>query len=101
LYSGTLLELALKLVICRLLDVSNLPTIFQVHDLELLLCCSGQVSRFAPGTALETNFSLIHHNWSMTLRYEGAVKTQQDSDRFDRALFDPSNGVITDLSQYF
>ncbi len=101
LYAGTLLELALKLVIGKHLGIVNLPTIFQVHDLDLLLCCSGQQSLFKPGTALETNFSLIHNNWSMALRYEGATKTQQNSDRFDQALFDPSNGVITYLSQYF
>ncbi len=67
LYAGTLLELALKVVICKHLGVSKLPAIFQVHDLELLLYCSGQ----------------------------------QDSDDFDQALFDPSHGVITYLSQYF
>jgi len=101
LYSGTLLELALKLVICKLLGVSNLPTIFQVHDLYLLLYCSGQHDHFKVGTSIETNFSLVHTDWSMALRYEGAIKTQQDVDRFDRALFDPSDGVITYLSQYF
>lgn len=101
LYAGTLLELALKLVICKLLGVSNLPTIFQVHDLYLLLYCSGQHDHFKAGTAIETNFSLVHTDWSMSLRYEGAIKTQQDADRFDRALFDPSDGVITYLSQYF
>lgn len=53
LHGGTLLELALKLVMCKHLGITNLPTIFQVHDLNLLLCCSGQWRRFAPGTALE------------------------------------------------
>ncbi len=101
LYGGTLLELALKLVMSKHLGITNLPTIFQVHDLDLLLCCSGQLSRFKPGTALETNFSFIQNNWSMTLRYEGAVRTQQNADQFNHALFDSVNGVITYLSQYF
>lgn len=101
LHGGTLLELALKLVMCKHLGITNLPAIFQVHDLDLLLCCSGQLSRFKPGTVLETNFSLIQNNWSMALRYEGAIKTQQHSDQFNQALFDPANGVITYLSQYF
>ena len=101
LYGGTLLELALKLVMCKQLGVTNLPAIFQVHDLDLLLCCSGQLGRFKPGTALETNFSLVQNNWSMALRYEGAVRTQQNSDQFNQALFDPANGVISYLSQYF
>ncbi len=101
LHGGTLLELALKVVMCKHLDITNLPTIFQVHDLNLLLCCSGQWSRFAPGTVLEKNYSLILDDWSMSIRYEGPIKSQQDSNRFDQALFDPANGVITYLSQYF
>jgi hypothetical protein len=101
LHGGTLLELALKLVMCKHLGITNLPTIFQVHDLDLLLCCSGQLSRFKPGTTLETNFSLVQNNWSTALRYEGAIKTQQNSDQFNQALFDSANGVITYLSQYF
>jgi hypothetical protein len=101
LYAGTLLELAFKLVICKHLGITNLPTIFQVHDLDLLLCCSGQQSRFGAGTALHKNFSKIQDHWTMALCYEGAVKTQQDSDDCDKALFDPSYGLLTLLSQYF
>jgi len=101
LYAGTLLELALKLALCKLLGVSNLPTIFQVHDLDLLLHCSGQLNRVRSDKPLLENFSFIHDNWSMAIRYEGAVRTQQDSDAFDLALFDPSHGLIIFLSQYF
>jgi hypothetical protein len=36
LHAGILLEVALKLAICRHLNVPKLPIIFQVHDLELL-----------------------------------------------------------------
>jgi hypothetical protein len=101
LYAGTLLELALKLVISKHLEVTNLPTIFQVHDLELLLCCSGLRTRLTTDNFLNENFLLIHKRWSMALRYEGATKTQQDADDFDQALFAPFHGVITFLSQYF
>ncbi len=101
LYIGTLLELALKLAICKLMGVSNLPTIFQVHDLDLLLYCSGQQKRFEEGTALRKNFSKIQDHWAMALRYKGAVKTQQDSDDCDKALFDLSHGLLTVLSQNF
>lgn len=101
LYAGTLLELALKLVMCKHLEVSNLPTIFQVHDLELLLCCSGLRTRLTTDNFLNENFLLIHKRWSIALRYEGATQTQQDADDFDRALFAPTHGVITFLSQYF
>jgi hypothetical protein len=101
LYAGTLLELALKLVMCKHLEVSNLPTIFQVHDLELLLYCSGLYTRLSSDDLLNENFLLIHKRWSMALRYEGTAQTQQDADDFDQALFSPSHGVITFFSQYF
>lgn len=101
LHAGTLVELALKLVICRQLRIKQLPAIFQVHDLELLLYCSGQYDRLFDDTRLQQSFSLIHRRWSMALRYEGAIQTQNDSDEFHRALFDPINGVITFLSQHF
>jgi len=101
LYAGTLLELALKLVISKHMEVTNLPTIFQVHDLELLLCCSGLYARLTTNKLVHENFLLIHKRWSMALRYEGATQTQQDADDFDRALFAPIHGVITFLSQYF
>ncbi len=101
LYAGTLLELALKLVISKHLEVTNLPAIFQVHDLELLLCCSGLRTRLTTDNFLNENFLLIHKRWSMALRYEGPTQTQRDADAFDQALFSPTNGVITFLSQYF
>lgn len=101
LYAGTLLELALKLVISKHLQVSNLPAIFQVHDLELLLCCSGLYSHLPAEEEVNENFLLIHKRWSMALRYEGAIHTQQDADAFDRALFDPAHGIITFLARYF
>jgi len=101
LYAGTLLEVALKLVMCKHLGVSNLPTIFQVHDLDLLLCCSGKDGTLRNDPIMQQNFLLIHKKWSLALRYEGAMKTQQDAEDFDLALFDPSHGVITFLSQYF
>jgi len=101
LHGGTLLELALKVVMCKHLGITNLPTIFQVHDLDLLLCCSGQQSRFGAGTALHKNLSKLQDHWAMALRYEGAIKSQQDSDDCDQALFDPSHGLLTLLSQYF
>jgi hypothetical protein len=52
-------------------------------------------------TLLRQNFSLIYNNWSMTLRYEGAIKVRQDADAFEVALFDPTHGIITFLSEYF
>jgi len=69
--------------------------------LNLLLHCSGQLNRVEADTALQANFSFVNENWSMAIRYEGAVKLQQDADEFDRALFDSTHGLITFLAQYF
>lgn len=101
LLAGTLLELALKLVLCKHFGVANLPTIFQVHDLDLLFYCTGRYNHLASNSLLRQNFSFISQNWSMALRYEVAIKTQLDADAFDVALFDPANGVITFLTQYW
>lgn len=101
LHAGTLLELALKMVLCKHLGVSKLPAIFQVHDLELLFYCSGHYSHLMSDTLLRQNFSLIYDNWSIALRYEGAIKVRQDADAFDAALFGPTHGMITFLSEYF
>lgn len=101
LYAGTLLELVLKLAICKHLGVANLPVAFQVHDLEFLLYCSGQQGAFSSNIVLQKNFRFIVDHWSTSLRYEGAACSKQEADEFDRALFDSASGVITFLTQYF
>ncbi len=98
---GDSARVALKITMCKHLDVEKLPIVFQVHDLELLLYCSGYQKKVETNPALRKNFMLIHKQWSLTTRYEGATKTQQDADDFDQALFDSSFGVIAFLAQYF
>ena len=101
LLAGTLLELTLKLVLCKHFGVANLPTIFQIHDLDLLFYCSGQYGRLATDSLLRQNFSFILKNWSMALRYEVAIKTKLDAEAFDVALFNSTHGVITILSEHW
>ena len=100
LHAGILLEVALKLAICKHLKVSKLPTIFQVHDLELLFYCAGQQDVLETNPTLQSNFGFIVEKWSMVLRYEG-VKSQAESDLIDYALFSAPNGVLTFLTPYF
>jgi len=99
LQAGILLEVALKLAICKHLRVSRLPIIFQVHDLELLFYCSGQQETFETNAILQDNFGFILGNWSMTLRYEG-IKNKAESDLVDHALFSVPDGVLTFLTPY-
>jgi len=99
-HAGILLELALKLTICKHIGATELPVMFQIHDLELLLYCSGQRNNFSSKPILERNFDIVLKRWSMDLRYQGATKTQVDSDAVHQALFDPINGILIFLSQY-
>lgn len=101
LHAGTLVELALKLVICKQLRIKQLPAIFQVHDLELLLYCSGQYDRVMNDNVLQHSFAFICDKWSISQRYEGALKTSQEAEAFHAALFDADNGILTFLSQHF
>ncbi|MEK7728041.1 MAG: hypothetical protein AAB354_06465 [candidate division KSB1 bacterium] len=96
--AGFLLELALKIAICKNLGEQNLPRIFQVHDLELLLFCSGLGQTFKSKPALQRNFTVVLTNWSPELRYEKSLITKKKSDDVHQALFDPSHGLLTFLA---
>jgi hypothetical protein len=98
LHAGVLLELALKIAICKQLDVAHLPRTFQVHDLEYLLYCSGFHRAIMNDPDLIGNFKLIVTKWSMELRYEGAIISQQDADECHQALFNQTDGLLVFLS---
>jgi len=100
LHAGMLLELALKIAICQNMDVTNLPQAFQIHDLGVLLYCSGLRNKIINNSDLQRNFGIIESRWSMELRYKGATMAKQDSDEVHQALFDPSSGVLTFLSSF-
>jgi hypothetical protein len=95
---GFLLELALKIAICKNLGEENLPRIFQVHDLELLLFCTGLRQTFESKPELQRNFTVVQRNWSPELRYERALITQKKSDEVHHALFDSPHGLLTFLA---
>ncbi len=100
-HAGILVEVALKLVICKNIGETQLPTMFQIHELELLRYCSGLNNSFLTNPTLLRNFDIVHKRWSIDLRYQGVTKTQADADLVNHALFEPVNGVLTFLSQYF
>ena len=100
-HAGILLELALKLVICRHIGEKKLPVMYQIHDLELLRYCAGQRNNFLSNPVMQYNFDIVSSRWSTELRYKGAIYAHADSDLVHQALFDSLNGVLTFLSQYF
>jgi hypothetical protein len=99
-HAGILLELALKIAICKNMDVTNLPKAFQIHDLKLLLYCTGLRNTVMNNPELQRNFGVIATHWTMDLRYKGAVVMKQYFDEVHQALFDPSTGILTFLSTF-
>ena len=99
-HAGILLELALKIAICKNMDVAHLPKVFQVHDLKLLLYSSGLKNTFLNNAKLYQNFRKVATDWSIDLRYKGLVVSAQDADTFHQALFHSSDGVLTFLSSF-
>jgi len=97
-HAGTLVELALKIAICKNMDVTHLPKAFQVHDLDYLLYCTGLQNAFLNNPELLRNFTVGTTRWSMEMRYKGAITTQRKAEKIHQALFDPTNGVLTFLS---
>jgi hypothetical protein len=100
LHAGVLLELALKIVICKHLDITRLPLAFKVHELDFLLYCSGLWNAFFNNKKLYRNFGIVQARWTMELRYQGAVITEKKSNEVHEALFDQSSGVLTFLSSF-
>jgi len=58
-HAGILLELALKLVTGKHIGATELPVMFQIHDLELLLYCSGQRVNFFGNSTVQHNFDIV------------------------------------------
>ena len=97
-HAGMLVELTLKIAICKNMDVPHLPRVFQIHDLELLLYSSGLRNIVMNNPDLQRNFGIIATRWSMELRYKGDAIVKQNFDEVDQALFDPSTGLLTFFS---
>ncbi len=98
LHAGVLVELALKIPICKNMNVTYLPRVYQVHDLDFLLYCSGLLNALQGNPDLLRNFGIVTTRWSMELRYEGPVITQAKSNEIHNALFDSASGVPTFLN---
>jgi hypothetical protein len=98
------LEIQLKILICRRLDLHALPTEFQTHDLEGLLVLSGLSRR------MEEADEKVRENWSVILdgynnmhvskfRYsaDDSNLKHQSVEVFERLLEKP-HGVLTWLA---
>jgi hypothetical protein len=59
------LEISLKVMICKWLDLDALPTAFEIHDFEGLLILSGLSKRL-----LEPQFIRVKANWDFVTAYK-------------------------------
>jgi hypothetical protein len=98
------LEIRLKVIICKRLDLDRLPRAFETHDLESLLLLAGLSRRIEKRSARK-----VKENWEKILplaevvndiRYQPAAKwaPQEAADLFGR-LNDPTAGVMSWLSK--
>jgi hypothetical protein len=98
------LEIRLKVLICKRLDLQHLPKGFEIHDLDGLLLLTGLSQKMQKKGARKTRL-----NWDgivnvarvlNDLRYQPAANwTATDSHTFFRRLNDPPDGVLPWLSR--
>ena len=99
------LEIILKVVICRNLNIKHLPRAFEIHDLDGLLLLSGLSSRINESTAAP-----VRANWSLLVRTSerlndmrytpNAQWTLADATDFFDQLRSKPDGVLTWLSRH-
>jgi hypothetical protein len=92
------LEIQLKVLICRRLNLTALPRAFEIHDIESLLVLSGHQS------SKDSAHTDVKFNWENTvsrsleineMRYSASVNwNQTDAGEFFQQLRDPPNGVL-------
>ncbi len=98
------LEIALKIRICRLLKLTQLPTAFEVHDLRGLLVVSGLVNAMAKrgSRSVKKNWELITitaRDFAAMRYLPTSVKTRHEADDFFLQLNDPKRGVLPWISR--
>ncbi len=101
------LEILLKALICKRLDLPALPKAFEIHDLEALLILSGLSQRLADPSASPVKFNwqeiLVLANSLNEFRYlpEGShqlpldARSPHDASTFLARLENPADGVLT------
>ena len=98
--AGYVVEEYLKCAICKTLKISNLPTIFEYHDLESLLFYSGFDREIRADLTVFESFEEINKNWKVEMRYEDPYSPKYvkfDNEfcvNMDKWLNDAKNGLV-------
>jgi len=105
---GYVIEMALKAIICKLLDIDEYPStgklksIYAVHDFYQLLLLSGLKNKVnSAHPALHANWSLTIP-WSPEIRYQprGTISKDQ-AEQILNAVRDKPNGVLRWIMKYW
>lgn len=97
---GYACECLLKVRICELLDLAELPRTFYSHDLDALLLHAGLSNRIKAVAAVERSFQRIVSIWNdphgqPQVRYnDPSAYTQTVADDCSKCLLDPNEGVV-------
>ena len=80
---GYAVECALKVSICKILDLEALPRTFAVHDLDVLLMHSGLKRRLSQEQGVAQSFRKLAEVWKSGSRYDDpAMITQSEMEGF-------------------
>jgi hypothetical protein len=97
------LEIFLKVLICRRLDLPSLPKAFEIHDLESLLTLAGLSQKLkAKGGKIQKNWESVCELVPLLndLRYSPEARwTQADAEKFFDQLTHPKTGLLAWLTK--
>jgi hypothetical protein len=99
------LEIKLKVLICRRLDISRLPKVFEIHDLEALMLHTGLNTKLQRSKRLQA----VATNWNELVdlsRKMDQIRYKPDPNQWNKQLAelvlhhlqDPHDGVLPWLS---
>lgn len=92
---GYAVEALLKCLICRTLNLQELPVIFHVHDLNALLFFSGRYQEMEADAAVFDSFQRIRGIWDEKRRYaDPSTIGGAECSGLDLWLNHPAKGVV-------
>jgi len=92
-----IVEARLKFKVCEALKLEQLPAVLKTHDLFALVIFAGLLDELNALPQVRKNFKKIHRLHENTAwRYRIADPLHQtNSDRLNKWLFNPNDGVMT------
>ena len=93
--AGYAIEALLKCAICKTLNLDELPVIFHIHDLDVLLFFSGLYKEIQADTVVWKSFRKIQMTWNEKRRYTDPSTVNADEcNNMNQWLNEPISGVV-------